>query len=574
MEWTKNVKVAHKIFAMVIVSLIAMLAIGFTGYHYLKIADEGTDNLYNKKMQASLRLGEMQVSLRLSQTRALQVLSSSNPKLIAEGKSNVSKALDEWEGEWKAYEEIAVNVPEAATHFDAVHSGWQNYRAFALEVMDMAAAGKQSEAADLWESERGRKAKDEIRDELKVLQGMANDNAAKIYQKNNAAVESAIHMTIVVTAVALLLLLISAMLLVRTVREPLQQMIAFCGRLSNGDFRVQEERELLRGDEFGEMVNVLIQMRKSINTLMQSVNNSTEQIAASSEELTASAAQSAQASTQSAVSVADAAKAVDRQETAVNECHRSVEQVEQSVTRIRQEATQAAERSAAAASQAGEGSETVEASVSQIKSVESIVTASAEMVDKLGVRSQEIGQIVETISGIAGQTNLLALNAAIEAARAGEHGRGFAVVAEEVRKLAEQSQTAAQQIAELIHGIQQDTTTAVGSMNEGREAVASGAQSVEGLREVFGKISSLVKNVSEQMDVMMEGIQAVTESAGVVTQSINNIEKQGSKVAEEMQAVSATTEEQSASAEEIASASDALAKLAQDQQLSLQRFKY
>ena len=212
--------------------------------------------------------------------------------------------------------------------------------------------------------------------------------------------------------------------------------------------------------------------------------------------------------------------------------------------------------------------------MSQIKSVESIVTASAEMVDKLGVRSQEIGQIVETISGIAGQTNLLALNAAIEAARAGEHGRGFAVVAEEVRKLAEQSQTAAQQIAELIHGIQQDTTTAVGSMNEGREAVASGAQSVEGLREVFGKISSLVKNVSEQMDVMMEGIQAVTESAGVVTQSINNIEKQGSKVAEEMQAVSATTEEQSASAEEIASASDALAKLAQDQQLSLQRFKY
>ena len=72
----------------------------------------------------------------------------------------------------------------------------------------MAAAGKQSEAADLWESERGRKAKDEIRDELKVLQGMANDSAAKIYQKNNAAVESAIHMTIVVTAVALLLLVL------------------------------------------------------------------------------------------------------------------------------------------------------------------------------------------------------------------------------------------------------------------------------------------------------------------------------------------------------------------------------
>ena len=117
--------------------------------------------------------------------------------------------------------------------------------------------------------------------------------------------------------------------------------------------------------------------------------------------------------------------------------------------------------------EANAGTEAVEASVAQIISVEKIVNDSALTVDKLGERSKEIGQIVESISGIAEQTNLLALNAAIEAARAGEHGRGFAVVSEEVRKLAEESQEASQKIATLIGEIQAETTNAVDSMQKG-----------------------------------------------------------------------------------------------------------
>src|SRR5439155_1868680 len=118
-----------------------------------------------------------------------------------------------------------------------------------------------------------------------------------------------------------------------------------------------------------------------------------------------------------------------------------------------------------------------------------------EAIRSLGSKSEQIGGIVETITGIAGQTNLLALNAAIEAARVGEQGRGFAVVAEEVRKLAEESQSAASTISELIQEIQRETDRTVTVVETGSERTAGGVETVERAKDAFMRISDAVEDM-------------------------------------------------------------------------------
>jgi methyl-accepting chemotaxis protein len=167
----------------------------------------------------------------------------------------------------------------------------------------------------------------------------------------------------------------------------------------------------------------------------------------------------------------------------------------------------------------------------------------------------------------------LALNAAIEAARAGEQGRGFAVVAEEVRRLAEQSQDAAKQIATLIREIQGDTDKAVEAMNDGTREVKLGAEVVNAAGQAFQEIVELIKKVSGRMQEISSPIEQLAAGSQQIVESVKSIDELSIRASGESQTVSAATEEQSASVEEIAAASQSLTKLAQELQEIVVKFR-
>ncbi|WP_188400205.1 methyl-accepting chemotaxis protein [Sporomusa sp. GT1] len=388
-----------------------------------------------------------------------------------------------------------------------------------------------------------------------------------------AGLNSLMYSNLILVIVSILLFVFTLSYFVnRRIVNPIQKLSETANRVAAGDLSDIGETPAGK-DEIGQLAMAFATMSGNLRSLMLQVMQSSEQLASSSEELTASAEQSAQGATQTAMSITAVAAGTERQTGAVNQAAAVVDRIAHEINQVADNVGIVELTSGKAAGAAQEGGEAVEAAVRQMVTIETKVTHTAQIVVKLGERSKEIGQIVDTIAGIASQTNLLALNAAIEAARAGEQGRGFAVVAEEVRKLAEQSQEAAKQIAGLIGEIQSETTSAVMAMDEGTREVKLGAEVVNNAGRAFAEIVTLFDQVSDQVSKITNTVQRVAVGSQDIVAAVKEIDEINKDTASQTQTVSAVTEEQAASMEEIAAASEALAQMAETLTGAVSRFK-
>ena len=260
------------------------------------------------------------------------------------------------------------------------------------------------------------------------------------------------------------------------------------------------------------------------------------------------------ASEQLSAQIEQSSRGADEQSGRVRETATAMEEMNATVLEVARNAQQAADISHQARQQALEGSQIVNDAVKSIKAVHSQSVSIKEDMDALGKQAEGIGQIMGVIADIADQTNLLALNAAIEAARAGDAGRGFAVVADEVRKLAEKTMTATQEVGQAITGIQEGTRKNIHNVELAGVSIEEAAKLSVTSGESLKQILKFVNMVNDQV----QSIATASEQQSAASEEINHSVEQVATISVE---TAQAMEQASSAVAELAQQSQALQKL-------------
>lgn len=413
-------------------------------------------------------------------------------------------------------------------------------------------------------------AKTEIADKLNEFDQVLHERTEKDYETERDRVRFVLALfaaSIIVLIGAILLL---ARYMMTGIVAPLNVLTA-AFRKTNGRFSVSRI-EIAADNDLKWLGGNINEFLGQVRGFLHSVGATATNLASSSEELTATADDAATAGEKIAHTIEETSEEAATQESSMHAVDATIGEIAGSIGEIRSGVESIVTSSSEIREAATVGQQTVEEATHKIESLETTITQAADVMQALGKRSDEIGNIVEQISAIAQQTNLLALNAAIEAARAGEHGRGFAVVAEEVRKLAEQSSHSADDIAARISLIQSDTEKAVQAVNDGEKEVTSSAAAVVSVSQAFGNIDTRVQGMAEHIGQSAKAVEMVAASSDAVRHEVDGVADSSSVMTEAMKASADIAQRQKDGLKAMEEASRALALEAQELQNELAKF--
>jgi methyl-accepting chemotaxis protein len=617
-------------FGLVLLMTVLVGIVGFVST--TRLAASG-DKMVKYSVPGLVAVADMEAFSRDLRVRAMRIGIARDQKTVAKEKSLLLEVKGEWDGAVKAFTGT-IYGPEEKALFDKVLAARKVQEDFENQMIELAEAGKYSEAQNILDNASRVQFRDDFVGSLNDLVHLAEKESSDDGKAMAATATTAKVSVLVFTLLAVLIGLGGGFALSRAILPPvaaledrLQSLNNLCLTGLVTGLKAMEQGDLTKElhsetapihhqskDELGRMCGTFNEMlakvqatissyqetRKGLGRILNGIQSTAEGVAATGIQLEGAAVESGNAAgsiattiTQVSASAEESARSTQHIASGSENLARVAEQAAMAVDRLDQTILELEEASRGqisatdmAKQTALEGGSAVSRTVASMEKIREQMFATSEAVLELGQKGEQIGVIVQTIEGIAQQTNLLALNAAIEAARAGDQGKGFAVVADEVRKLAEDSTHSAKQIAELIKAVQQGVSTAVKAMEasgaeitEGASLAAEAGTSLSAIQQATDNVAKAAKSGEETVATIKTEFRQVSEaiaSAAAVSQETAAGAEEMSAAAQEVsasaQTVAAAVQQQKAQIDEVAASAERLNGLALELKESVGRF--
>jgi len=515
MSAIRNIPIARKFtYAFGLVCILCILLGAYTFVTFRNLAAKNLD-VSDNSFPSVIHLTDARAAMNSIRRFDLDLLLCPAPACLARYREQREKAMVEYSAAAKAYEPF-VSYPGERELYQKFSSTFARYKDESDRANALLEAAKNGDALDLAMSDATlgdfRTAMDASTEDVNL-----NVNAGMQTAKEATALSrQATLISIAVTLVIVVMCALIGLALTRATVPRLAQFKEALDAMAAGDLTASVE--VTASDEIGHLGEAFNSSVASIRKVMLSFAQAADTLSAATTEISARAVQSA--------------GNANSQSSKTNQIAAAAQEMTATIGEISHNAESAAAASRESAETANQGGAVMRAAAATMEKIAAATTTVSEKMTTLAQRSEEIGKVVSVIQEISEQTNLLALNAAIEAARAGEHGRGFAVVAGEVRRLAERTKGATEEIAGTIRSIQDGSRETLHVMNESRTAVETGMGETAHARKSLEAIIESSKQVEHQIQMIATAATEQTSASGEISESAGQISQLSTETAQ------------------------------------------